>query len=213
MTTTNSHLTARLLAWHDELAWVSKNASVIAAAIVELADGKPVQAEQIAARAGRPAAEVLEFLRSSPAEWDDQGRLVGFGVTLRQTRHRYMTGARTLYTWCAPDALAFPVLLRAPAVIESPCFATGEPIRIEVGADGVRSVEPPRAVVSIVPHAVGLSEFRERLCHEQHFFAASEAAEAWRHAREDVMVVPVAEAFEPLRRLMQRWVPQASEAA
>jgi alkylmercury lyase len=212
MTTTETDLTTRLLAWHDELPWVNENASLIAAAIVELADGTPVRPERIAARAGRPAAEAVEFLRGSPAEWDDQGRLVGLGLTLRQTPHRFTTRGRTLYTWCAPDALAFPVLLGANAVIESRCFATGESVRIELRPDGAHHVEPASAVVSIVPRAVALGDFRERLCHEQHFFVSGEAA-AWRHTREDVLIVPVADAFGPLRRLMRRWAGTKSEAA
>jgi alkylmercury lyase len=194
--TTNDELTRRLSEW-DGLGWVNENGSLMAAAIVELARGEPVDAARIVERAFRSSAEVLEFLHSSPAEWDDRGRLVGFGLTLRPTRHRFTTGGRTLYTWCAPDALAFPVLTGAPALVESTCFATGAPIRVEVEPDGVRAVEPASAVVSIVPRAVGVDELRERLCHEQHFFASGEAAAAWRQAREDVLV---ALSLTPLNR-------------
>jgi alkylmercury lyase len=137
-------------------------------AIVELAGGEPVDVERIAARARVPEAQALDFLRSSPAEWDERGRLVGFGLTLRETRHRFTTQGRTLYTWCAPDALAFPVLIGAPGLVESMCFATGTPVAVELAADGVRSVEPASAVVSIVPRAVAVGELRERLCHGQH---------------------------------------------
>jgi alkylmercury lyase len=208
--TTTEELAQRLLEW-DGLGWVNENGSLMAAAIIELAGGEPVVPARVAERSGRPSAEVLEFLRSSPAEWDDRGRLVGFGLTLRPTRHRFTTGEHTLYTWCAPDALAFPVLIGAPAIVESTCFATGAPIRVEVEPDRVRAVEPPDAVVSIVPRAVGVDEFRERLCHEQHFFASGEAAAPWRQGREDVLVASVANAFEPLRRMMQRWAGQATE--
>lgn len=213
MSTTNNELTRRLLAWNDGLGWVNDNARLMGAAIVELAGGEPVEPERIAARAGLPEAEVRAFLLRSPAEWDDGGRLVGFGVTLRETRHRFITGGRTLYTWCAPDALAFPALTGEPAVVESTCFVTGTPIRVEVEPDGVRVVEPVGAVVSIVPRDVALEQLRERLCHEQHFFASSEAAESWRRDRDDVIVTPVPDAFEPLSQLMQRWDPTASEAA
>jgi alkylmercury lyase len=209
-TTDTNELTRQLLAWHDELGWVNENASLMAAAIVELGGGEPVDPGRTAARAGRPTCEALDFLRGSPAQWDDRGRLVGFGLTLRQTRHRVTTEART---WCAPDALAFPVPLGAPAVIESPCFVSGEPIRIEVATDGVCAVEPPGAVVSTLPAQVGAVELRERLCHQQHFFASNETAQAWRWAREDVLVVPVADAFDPLRRLMLRWAGHDDAAA
>lgn len=210
--TTTGDLARRLLEW-DGLGWVNDNGSLMAAAIIELAGGEPVDPARVAERAGRPSAEVLDFLHSSPAEWDDPGRLVGFGLTLRPTRHRFTTGGHTLYTWCAPDALAFPVLTETPAIVESTCFATGAPITVEVEPERVRAVDPPGAVVSIVPRAVGMDELRERLCHEQHFFASGEAAAPWRQAREDALVASVADVFEPLRRMMQRWTGQASEVA
>jgi alkylmercury lyase len=210
---TNEALTERLLAWNDGLGWVSGNARLMGAAIIELVTGDPVELERIAARAGLPESGVREFLRSSPAEWDDAGRLVGFGLTLRQTRHRYTTSGRTLYTWCAPDALAFPALTGQPALIESTCFVTGAPIRVEIAPDGVRGVDPAGAVVSIVPRDVGVGELRERLCHEQHFFATRAVAETWRPDRDDVILVAVADAYEPLRQLMDRWTPATGEMA
>jgi alkylmercury lyase len=210
--TTTADLARRLREW-DGLGWVSENGRLMAAAIIELAAGEPVDPARLAERAGRPLAEVLDFLHSSPAEWDDRGRLVGFGLTLRPTRHRFTTAGRTLYTWCAPDALAFPVLTGSPALVESTCFATGTPVTVEVARDGVRAVDPATAFVSIVPRDVGVAELRERLCHEQHFFASGEAALTWRQDREDVLLVPVADAFEPLRWMMRRWAGEESEAA
>ena len=100
------------------------NGQLFGAAIIELPCGEPVELERIAARSRRPKADVEEFLRCSPAEWDEGGA-----------------------SWAS------------------------------------------------------------------RFFASSEATESWRRGREDVIVVPVAEAFEPLRRLMQRWDPEANEAA
>jgi alkylmercury lyase len=176
-TNTDEELTERLLAWNDGLGWVSGNARLMGAAIIELANGEPVEFEQITSRARLSESDVRDFLRSSLAEWDDRGRLVGLGLTLRETRHRYTTGGRTLYTWCAPDALAFPALIGQPALIESTCSVTGAPIRVEITSDGVRDVDPAGAVVSIVPRDVGIGELRERLCHEQHFFASSAVAE------------------------------------
>jgi alkylmercury lyase len=211
--TTNNELTRRLLAWNDGVGWVNENGCLMGAAIIELAAGEPVELARIAVRAGLPESEVREFLRSSPAEWDDAGRLVGFGLTLRRTRHRYTTNGRSLYTWCAPDALAFPALTGQPALIESTCQVTGAAIRVDITPDGVRNVVPAGAVVSIVPRDIGIDELRERLCHEQHFFATAGAAEAWRGDRDDVILVAVADAFEPLRTLMERWTPTPREVA
>jgi alkylmercury lyase len=37
-------------------------------------------------------------------EWDDAGRLVGFGLTAQPTNYRFL-GGKTLYTWCASDTI------------------------------------------------------------------------------------------------------------
>ena len=107
MTTgTLDHLTQRLLDWYETQSWAADLDALTPVVLSELARGEPVDAVRIAARAGMPAPDVLGLLRASPAEWDADGRLVGFGLTLRATRHRFQIDGRLLYTWCAPDALA-----------------------------------------------------------------------------------------------------------
>ncbi len=200
----------RMMGWEERLPWAAEIGPVAAAAIAELALGEPVDVARVAARASLPAADALDVLRRSPAEFDDEGRLVGFGLTLRPTAHRFEVGGRTLYTWCALDTLAFPAVLGKPAQIESPCFATGEMIRIEVDPDGVRAVDPVQAVVSIVTPDVGLSDFRQQLCHEQHFFSSRGAAADWHAERPDAIVVPVREGFALTRALVSGWFGSAA---
>jgi alkylmercury lyase len=123
MTTgTLDHLTQRLLDWYETQSWTAELEALTPVVLAELARGEPVEAARIAARAGTPAPAVLDLLRGSPAEWDDDGRLVGFGLTLRATRHRFEVDGRVLYTWCAPDALAFPAVLGIEADVESPAL-------------------------------------------------------------------------------------------
>lgn len=205
-TLTFDHLAQRLDSWQDGLPWFSESGRVAGAALAELATGEPVAPERIAARAHQPVEAVLDLLRRSPAEWDTDGRLVGFGLSLRPTRHRFEVDGRSLYAWCAPDTLGLPVVLGRPARVESPCFASGEPIRIEVAPDGVRRVDPVTAVVSIVTPSVELADVRRRLCHEQHFFASAAAAAEWHEQRPDAIVVSIADGFALTRRLFARWI-------
>lgn len=211
-TSTLDHLTQRLLNWYETQSWAAELDVLTPVVLTELVRGEPVDAAQIAARTGMPASDVLGLLRESPAEWDPDGRLVGFGLTLRPTRHRFEVDGRVLYTWCAPDALAFPAVLGIEAHVESPCFATGEPIRIEIGPEGVRSVEPAQAVVSIVTPAANLSDFRRALCHEQHFFSSPQGASQWQAAHPEAIVVSAADAFTLTRRLFARWIQPAHQA-
>ena len=59
------------------------------------------------------------------SEWDPSGqRLVGLGLTMVPTQHRYQTHGHDLWAWCAGDTLMFPVWIGAPARVESPCPTT-----------------------------------------------------------------------------------------
>jgi hypothetical protein len=83
--------------------------------------------------------------------------------------------------------------------------------RLLIGPEGVRSVEPPEAVVSIVTPAAHLSDFRQALCHEQPFFSSPQAASQWQGAHPEAMVVSAADAFTLMRRLSARWFQPAHQ--
>ena len=196
-----TELAERVAGWQERVPWPVERGGIAAAAITELAGGEPVDVARIAERAGASTDDVLEFLHGSPAEFDRDARLVGFGLTLRPTPHRVEFDGRTLYTWCAPDTLELPVLLGRSVQVESRCFATGEPVRVEVGPEGVRELEPEEAVVSMVLPEVCLSDFREKLCDEQHFFSSATAADGWQAERPAAIVVPVRSGFALTRLL------------
>ncbi|MDP8927035.1 MAG: organomercurial lyase MerB [Actinomycetota bacterium] len=179
-----------------------------------LADGQPVTAAQVAAATSRPVDEVAAALRRLPsAELDDRGRLVGMGLTLRPTPHRFVVDGRTLFTWCALDALAFPPVLGKPVGIASPCPATGRRIRIDLTATGVQSVDPPEAVVSVAAIPDRLDDVRETHCLHGHFFSSAQAASAWHGEHPDGHVLSVSEAFDLGRRLTAEVLSIQGEAA
>src|SRR5205807_3778932 len=129
------------------------------------------------------------------AEPDAEGNLVGVGLTQRPTKHRFQTQERQLYTWCALDTLMYPPLLGIAAQVESPCQATGEPVRVAVGPEGIRHVDPATAVVSIVMPEDS-RDLRDGFCNEVHFFRSPEAAEEWLAAHPGAAVMSVVDAFE-----------------
>jgi alkylmercury lyase len=160
-----------------------------------LAGGKPASPEEIAAFAGKSPEEVQAALDRFPStEWDEQGRVVGLGLTLHLTPHRLKLEGRTLFAWCALDALLFPALLGRPASIESPCRSTGELVHIEVTPAGIERVEPPSAVVSIVA-ARDLATFRRVSCNNAHFFSSPEAASRWLEKHPEATILSVEDAF------------------
>jgi alkylmercury lyase len=168
---------------------------IIPSTLALLARGKPASPEEIAAASAKSPEEVRATLDRFPsAEWDEQGRVVGLGLTLQLTPHRLGLEGRTLFAWCALDALLFPILLERPASIESPCRGTGELVHIEVTSAGIEVVEPTAAVVSIVA-ARDLANFRRVSCNNAHFFSSPEAASRWLKKHPEATILSVEDAF------------------
>ena len=160
-----------------------------------LALGEPVTVDDLAAATGRTADEVRQALAGlADTEYDEQGRVIGHGITLRPTPHRFTVDGRQLYTWCALDTLLFPAVLGHPARVQSPCHGTGVPVHLTVEPDKVTSVQPATAVVSIVtPDAC--SSIRTAFCDQVPFFASPAAAQPWLDRHPGATTLPVAAAF------------------
>lgn len=161
-----------------------------------LADGEPVSTAELTAATGRTADEVKGALAAVPdTEYDDEGRIIGQGLTLRPTRHHFEVGGQQLYTWCALDTLIFPQLLDRPARIQSAHRDGSTPVQITANAAGVTSVEPATAVISLV-NPDDLSQIRSAFCNQVHYFASPEEAGPWLERHPEATVIPVAAAFE-----------------
>lgn len=168
-----------------------------------VAEGEPVELSQLAAAAGQPVEQVKAKLRAHPGvDWDEAGRLVGVGLTLRPTPHRFTFDGRTVYAWCASDTLMFPIILGCSGVIESAAPGTGQPIRVEVTPERVVSSDPPTTVVSLVrPDRV--DDVRAEVCALGSFWPSREAAAEWLAAYSEGMLHTVAEEFDLNREVME----------
>jgi alkylmercury lyase len=179
-----------------------------------LAEGRPATLDRLAAATTRSVPEVEAVLRrQSGTDWDDEGRLVGFGLTLRPTPHRFtFDNGRTVYTWCASDALVIPVVVGRSAVLESPCPATGRRIRVEMTPKRVVSVDPTDAVVSLV-RPERMDDIRGEVCSLGSFFASEGAAAEWVAANPDGMVHRVEDDFRLHREIALHlgWQAPAAE--
>ncbi|MES2092319.1 MAG: organomercurial lyase MerB [Actinomycetota bacterium] len=161
-----------------------------------LAKGQPVELSALVAASGKTTRDVIRSLAAVPdTEYDDEGRIVGQGLTLNPTPHHFLIDGTPLYTWCALDTLIFPAVLGASAVIESSCHTTGVPVRLTVDATGVSSAEPATAVVSLLSPD-DMSSVRSAFCNQVHFFASAEAAAPWLAAHPGGTVVSADEAYQ-----------------
>lgn len=161
-----------------------------------LSKGEPVTAEDLAETTDRPADVIRQSFATLPGlELDELGRVVGYGLTLRPTQHRFETDGHQLFTWCALDTLVFPAILGRVATIESPCHSTNVPVRVTVGPTGVTDVDPATAVVSIVIPSEQ-TNIRAAFCDHVHFFATPTAAAGWLADHPGMAVYPVVEAHQ-----------------
>ncbi|BBX73624.1 organomercurial lyase MerB [Mycobacterium shinjukuense] len=167
-----------------------------------LANGEPISPAHLAATAGVCKTELENATASTDIEYDDQGRIVGWGLTAVPTPHRFTVNGKQLYTWCAPDTLIFPTVIGHAADIESPCPTTRTIIRLTVDPDaGITALDPSTAVVSIVdPGDIDTHAVRASLCDPQRFFATADAARDWQSRHPGMRVLPVAEAYTSIIR-------------
>lgn len=164
--------------------------------VLLLAERHPVSPERLAAALGRSPEEIATTLRQLPSiELDELGNVVGAGLTLRPTPHHFTINGRTMFTWCALDALLFPGLLGRTVQVESPCVTTGIAVRMKVTPDGIGQVEPADAVVSfVIPEAS--ADIRRAFCDYVNFFSSKEAASEWLSEHPGATNLPVNEAYQ-----------------
>ena len=128
-----------------------RDRALMRAALRLLAHGTPVTVTELAAAAGVPDLDPAQTPIGADVEYDEAGRIVGWGLTLNPTPHRFSVGGHQLYTWCAPDTLIFPAVIGAPACIESDCPITGTTVRLTIDpVTGVSDLEPATAMVAFV---------------------------------------------------------------
>ena len=170
----------------------------------ELMRGEPVRPEQLAAALDLATREVVDALEMPALRWlvfyDDERRVIGFGgLAVVEMPHRFRIRGRTLYTWCAWDGLFLPEILGEVAEIESTCPQTKQPIRLTVGPDGVRAVEPQETVVSFLypdprEFEQTTTETIKGFCHYVYFLSSPEAGERWTAQHEGTFVLSLDEA-------------------
>jgi len=176
-----------------------------------LSNGHPVSLEQLATALERPSEEVTEILcQFEDIVSDEDGRIVGAGLSLLPTPYRFKVNGHVLYTWCALDTLIFPVWTQRPAQVSSSGPGSWQPIHLTVTPERLEHFDPPSGVLSLLIQD-GLAtccNIREAFCSFSHFFAERQVASTWLSQHPDAHLLPIEEAFtlgQKLARLtMQR---------
>jgi len=176
-------------------------ANLFIALLRELAKGTPVAPDTLARTPGWPAERVVaELEQAVGTEWDEDGSVVGYGLTLRETAHAFEVEGRRLYTWCAFDTLFFPALIDRTAHVISRCAATGVPVSLTVTPTAMRDVEPAGAAVSLIMPQ-DTPDIRHAFCCHVRFFASAPVAQDWATKHAGIEIVTVQDAFKVGREL------------
>ncbi|MFM0758133.1 organomercurial lyase MerB [Paraburkholderia strydomiana] len=170
----------------------------------ELSKGAPVSPAALALALDWPVGRVTSALEQAVStEWDDDGNVVGYGLTLRETPHTFEVGGRRLYTWCAFDTLFFPALIDRTAHVVSRCAATGVPVSLTVTPNAIEDIEPTDAAVSLIlPQDT--PDVRHAFCCHVHFFASAATGQQWAATHPGIEIVSVRNAFAVGRERAER---------
>jgi alkylmercury lyase len=157
--------------------------------------GQPIALKPLAKRLHMSQEQVAAHLTELPdTEFDKEGYIVGWGITLVPTQHQFRVKGHALFTWCAFDTVLFPPLLTLCAQVQSACAATGLPIRFRAGPEGIEELTPTTAVVSLILPTGRIDCVRGTFCQQSLFFQSEESASLWMALHPEAVLLSVKEA-------------------
>jgi alkylmercury lyase len=158
--------------------------------------GKPIKKVTLAASLRVSQEDIEQRLLHLPdTEFDSQGNILGWGVTLVPTRHRFQVHGQSLYTWCAFDTVLFPPSLLAEAQVHSTCPVTGHPITFVATPEGiVKDLLPAGSVMSLIIPAERSDCVRAAFCEQSLFFESEQTASTWLSDHPEAVFLSVEEA-------------------
>jgi alkylmercury lyase len=159
--------------------------------------GQPLAPVHLARRLQMSRENLTAHLARVPdTEFDTQGNIVGWGITLLPTQHQFRLKARPLFTWCAFDTVLFPPLLRIEAYVHSVCEMSGQPITFLATPEGIRELLPAKSVLSLILPAERCDCVRGTFCQQSLFFQSEEAASPWLALHPEAVLLSVEEAAQ-----------------
>lgn len=177
-----------------------------------LAKGKPVAKASIALALDIPLRNIeTDLMEFKDTVFDDDGNIVACGLSLIPTPHRFSVDGHNLFTWCALDALMYPVALQQMVLVESLCPVTEVAVRLTVTPTGVTALTPAETVVSLVIPAdqAGCCNVRNTFCSQVHFLSSPEAADKWRSTYPEATILSVEEVWHLGCAIAQRRLADA----
>ena len=158
--------------------------------------GKPLSKATLATTLEISQHELEHRLARLPdTEFDHEGTIVGWGVTLIPTRHRFQMNRKVLFTWCAFDTVLFPPSLGQTAQVSSVCPITAQPITFVATPEGVvTDLAPAHSVMSLIIPTNRQDCLRATFCEHSLFFHSEQAASSYLASHPEAVLLSIEEA-------------------
>lgn len=158
--------------------------------------GKPLSKTALSTSLQISQGELEQRLTRLPdTEFDQEGNIVGWGVTLVPTRHRFQMDGKALFTWCAFDTVLFPPSLGQTAQVYSTCPITGHPITFVATPEGViKDLTPAYSVMSLIIPTKRNECVRATFCEHSLFFHSEQAASSYLASHPEAILLSIEEA-------------------
>jgi len=179
----------------------------------QVSRGKPLSRASLATSLQINQNELEHRLaRVRDTEFDSEGNIIGWGVTLMPTRHRFQLDGKVLFTWCAFDTVLFPPSLGQTAHVSSTCPSTEQSITFVATPEGVvRDLIPSHSVMSLIIPANRQDCVRATFCEQCLFFSTAQAASSYLAAHPEAVLLSIEEAAAVGKRVAaSRFVSQRS---
>lgn len=174
-----------------------------------LAQEGPVTRE----RAGEVIADLgidrehADELLEAWTERDEDGDIVGLGVTYNPTAHQMTVDGVRMWAWCAMDTLIYPFVLDKQIAVESKAPGSGGAVRLQVSPSGIVGLDPVYAVISWPARDSDQVDMSSKaaiwgtFCHHSFFFRSRAEAELWASGRDDIVMLAMDDGFAVAREL------------
>jgi alkylmercury lyase len=170
--------------------------------------GQPIAPTQLAVCLQMSQQDLATHLARVPdTEFDEQGNIVGWGITLLPTPHQFLLPERRLFTWCAFDTVLFPPMLQVKARVQSVCSETGDSITFAATPEGIEDLTPHTSVLTLVLPEQRCDCVRETFCLQSLFFQSEQAVSTFLTSHPAAIVLSIEEAAR-VGRAVARLLPR-----
>lgn len=161
----------------------------------ELIKGNPIPIVKYYALVGlhiEKANDVLEILGES----NENNQITAFsGLSLTPTHHKFIVQNKTLYTWCALDAILFTEWLDVSSQIISQDPIDNSLIELNIDCDHLVSSNPYPIFLSLV-EKMDSCNIRGSFCNHVSFFASEQTAKQWLSKNPSGKILTLEDLFE-----------------